>query len=251
VRTLGRGIFHGRSSVSRFFFWGKPCFYNTLTSVGALGKAPLSVVPSVDPNLQDKNPWEGAFPIPKDWLFCDRMGSFIFQQDISFFFLIVGPTRPWSSSYLATCPHFIACRNSTNSREKITCSQPWQWHQKTPFWILLYQGVLKIQGTPSALPWVGPYPGNTLILKHCPHALPNTLQEILSVVGGARSKVYASKKKQKLCVMYILPFKETKEFCGWRARFGHLPIRNCAKFTSRIIAVVLQKTNHVLNPSKL
>jgi hypothetical protein len=28
--------------------------------------------------------------------------------------------------------------------------------------------------------------------------------------------VYASKKKQKLCVIYILPFKETKEFCGWR-----------------------------------
>jgi hypothetical protein len=47
-----------------------------------------------------------------------------------------------------------------------------------------------------------------------PRALPNTLEEILSVVGGARSKVYASKKKQKLPVIYILPFKETKEFCG-------------------------------------
>jgi hypothetical protein len=78
--------------------------------------------------------------------------------------------------------------------------------------MLLYQGVLKIQGTPSVLPWVGPYLGNTLILKHYPHALPNTSQEILSVVGGARSKVYASKKKQKLCVIYILSFKETKEF---------------------------------------
>ncbi len=192
-----------------------------LTSVGTLGKASLSVVPRVDLNLHDKNPWEGAFPIPKDWLFCDRMGSFIFQQDISLFFLIVGPTWPWSSSLLPTCPHFtcphfIACRHSTKSREKITCSQPWQWHQETPFGMPVCQGVLKIQGIPSALPWVGPYLGNTLILKHYPQALPNTLEEILSVVGGARSKVYASKKKQKLCVIYILPFKETKEFCGWR-----------------------------------
>jgi hypothetical protein len=55
----------------------------------------------------------------------------------------------------------------------------------------------KIQGTSSALPWVGPYLGNTLILKHYPHALPNTLEEILSVVGGARSKVYASKEETK------------------------------------------------------
>jgi hypothetical protein len=49
------------------------------------------------------------------------------------------------------------------------------------------QGVLKIQGTRSALPWVGPYLGTTLILKHYPQALPDTVEEILSVVGGARS----------------------------------------------------------------